>query len=395
MTIMKMIPPLSLALLHLLSISVMAFDDEPVGFHHSIFDGKTLNGWTVENDCEIDVVDGCLRLKSGHGWLRHDSRLRDFDLNLEWKSLKPSQYDAGIYIRASSEGAKFPVSGYQIHLLEGQEGNISSLTGAESHGLVNPAGEWNRFEIHVEGDSAWLKVNGHPAWNATGLQARDGWIGFKVDVPSGGQFLFRNIEVVELGYKSLFNGRDFTGWVAMGGAIDDCWYTIDGILACTGKKGAWLRSVGEYDDFNLRLEYLASKSCNSGVFIRVPEDGKHHRDDETQPPAGIEIQVLDDTAPEHMDLKDFQYSASIYDFAGAVPHVCRPLGEWNSLEINCRDRQITTWHNGVFVANVTAEKKPSLLLRQTRGFLGLQNHGTAVQFRNLRLGSAVNFVVAE
>ena len=370
-------------------VTTNAFGDEPVGFHHSLFNGKTLNGWTIENECDVDVIDGCLRLKSGLGWLRHDSRLRDFDLHVEWKTLKPMQSDAGIYIRSSLEGKPFPKTGYQVNLLEGKEGNIPNLTGAESHGLVKPAGEWNVFDLHVVGATVSLKINGQPAWNASGLNDRDGWLGFQVEVPNGGQFLIRNIEVVELGYIPLFNGFDLTGWVSSSGAAEDCWFVADRILSCTGKKGPWLRSVAEYDDYNLRLDYLASKSCNSGVYIRIPEDGKHHRDDDTQPPAGIEIQVLDDTAPEHADLKDFQYSASIYDFAGAKPHVCRPLGEWNSLEINCRGQQISTWHNGVFVANITAEENPLLALRSTKGFLGLQNHGTPVQFRNIRLGSAV------
>jgi hypothetical protein len=368
--------------------------DEPAGFHHVLFDGKTLNGWTIENECEVDVVDGCIRLKSGHGWLRHDSRLRDFDLHVEWKTLKPAGYDAGIYIRASGDGKPFPKTGYQINLLDGKEGNIPNLPGAESRGLVKPAGEWNTFDFHAVGETASLKINGQPAWTASGLKHADGWFGFQVEVPNGGQFLLKNIEVVELGYTSLFSGHDLTGWIGMGGAVEDCWFATDGILSCTGKKGPWLRSAIEYDDFNLRLDYLASKSCNSGVYIRVPEDGNHHRDNDTLPPAGIEIQVLDDTAPEHVELKDFQYSASIYDFAGAKPHVCRPLGEWNSLEINCKGHQISTWHNGHFVANISAEENPLLALRQTKGFLGLQNHGTAVQFRNIRIGPAITVVRA-
>ena len=362
---------------------------EAVGFRRSLFDGKTLNGWTIENDCEVDVVDGCLRLKSGLGWLRHDSRQRDFDLHLEWKALKPSQYDAGIYIRSSREGKPFPKTGYQVNLLDGKEGNIPNLPNAESKGLVKPSGEWNAFDLHVVGESVSLKINGIAAWQATGLKERDGWIGFQVEVPNGGQYLLRNIEVVELGYQPLFNGRDLQGWVGVGAPAQDCWSVADGIITCSGKPGPWLRSASEYADFNLRLDYLASASTNSGVYIRVPEDGKHHRDDDTMPPAGIEIQVLDDTAPEHANLKDFQYSASIYDFAGAKPHLCRPLGEWNSLEINGRGYQVTTWHNGIQVAHITEDQAPLLMIRSVKGYLGLQNHKTTVQFRNIRVGPAV------
>jgi hypothetical protein len=371
------------------SISSRLFADEPSGFQRSLFDGSTLNGWTVENDCEVDVIDGCIRLKSGHGWLRSDHRLRDFELHVEWKALKESNYDAGIYIRSSREGKPFPISGYQVNLLDGKEGNIPNLPGAESRGLVKPAGEWNAFDLRVVGESVGLKINGQPAWNASGLKELDGWIGFQVEVPNGGQFLLKNIDVTEIGYQPLFNGKDLAGWDGVGGEADQCWSVIDGILTCSGKKGPWLRSKMEYDDFNMRLEYLVAKSGNSGVYVRVPPDGNHHRDNETQPAAGFEVQILDDTAPEHAALKDFQYSASIYDFAGANPRVSRPLGLWNTLEINCLGQKITTWHNGVEVTNITAEEIPALALRSTKGFLGLQNHSTVVGLRHIRVGSAV------
>lgn len=359
---------------------------DPAGFRHALFDGSTLNGWTVENDCEVDVVDGCLRLKSGTGWLRHDSRLRDFDLHVEWKALKPASYDAGIFIRASREGKPFPQSGYQVNLLDGQEGNVPTLTGAESRSLVKPAGEWNAFDLRVVGETASLKINDQMAWKASGIKVADGWLGFQVEVPNGGQFLLKNISVVELGYASLFNGQDLSDWESAEGPADQCWSVVNGELVCSGKKGPWLRSKIEYDDFDLRLEYLVSNGGNSGVYIRVPKDGTHHRDYATQPPAGFEVQILDDTAPEHASLKDYQYSASIYDFAGAKPRISRPLGQWNTLEINCRGQHVTTWHNGAQVTNITTKDFPDLDLRSTKGFLGLQNHSTVVRLKNIRIG---------
>lgn len=365
---------------------------ETPGFRHSLFDGKSLNGWTIENDCEVDVVDGCIRLKSGLGWLRHDSRLRDFELHVEWKALKEKDYDAGIYIRSPLGGKPFP-RGYQVNMLDGKEGNVPNFPKAQSSGLAKPAGEWNVFDLRVVGETASLKINGKPAWETDGLTELDGYIGFQVEVPNGGQYLLRNIEVVELGYESLFNGKDLTGWVGVGATAEESWSVKDGILACNAFKGSWLRSANEYGDFNFRIDYAATTSTNSGIYIRVPEDGNHHRDDDTKPPAGLEIQILDDNAPEHRVLKDYQYSASIYDFAGAKLHVCRPLGEWNSLEINCRGQEITTWHNGYLVAHVTAEENPQLALRSLKGFLGLQNHKTVVRLRNIRVGPAVTVTI--
>ncbi len=363
--------------------------DEPTGVSRSLFDGVSLHGWAIENDCDVDVVDGCLRLKAGDGWLRSHHSYRDFELHLEWKALQTANYDAGIYIRSARDGKPSPKPTYQVNLLQGKEGNIGNLPGAASTGLAKPSGEWNVFDLRVVGDTVSLKINGQPAYSAAGLQQPDGYIGFQVEVPKGGQFLLRNIQIVELGYRSLFNGRDFTGWEGEGGPTESCWSVENGWLVCSGQKGPWLRSTAEFADFDLRLEYRLSTGGNSGVYVRVPKDGNHHRENASLPPAGFEVQILDDAALQHLKLKDYQYSASIYDIAGANPRVSRPPGEWNSLEINCRGQRVTTWHNGYVVTDVTSTEAPLLGLRSISGYLGLQNHSTVVKFREIRVGPAI------
>jgi len=392
MTVSASAVRMMLALLPLLALDLLqtcpCYAEEPAGFTRSLFDGGSLFGWSIENDCDVDVVDGCLRLKSGDGWLRSHHSYGDFELHVEWKALQAANYDAGIYIRSAREGKPSPKPTYQVNLLQGKEGNIGNLPGASSTGLVKP-GEWNVFDLKVVGDTVTLKINGQPAYSVGGLQAKEGYIGFQVEVPKGGQFLLRNIQITELGFRSLFNGRDFAGWEAEGGPIESCWSVEQGMLVCSGQKGPWLRSTTEFADFNLRLEYRLSTGGNSGVYVRVPKDGNHHRDNSSLPPAGFEVQILDDAAPGHLKLKDFQYSASIYDIAGANPRVSRLPGEWNSLEINCRGQRVTTWHNGYQVTDVSSAESPLLALRSVNGFLGLQNHSTVVKFRNLRLGPAV------
>src|SRR3954467_12559195 len=79
------------------------------------------------------------------------------------------------------------------------------------------------------------------------------------------------------GRHSLFNGRDLTGWVGVGGRAEDCWKVEGDVLTCLPKKGAWLRSDKQYDDFNLRFDYRVQPGANSGIYVRVPADGNHHR----------------------------------------------------------------------------------------------------------------------
>src|SRR5205814_9161410 len=139
--------------------------------------------------------------------------------------------------------------------------------------------------------------------------------------------------------------------------------------------------------FNLRLEYQVSAGGNSGVYVRVPADGNHHRENDQSPPAGFEVQILHDVSPQYQDLKDYQYSASVYDIAGAARRVSKPAGGWNTLEINARGRRIAVTQNGVVVVDLDEERFPLIKLRQLKGFLGLQNHSTLVKFRNLRIGA--------
>jgi hypothetical protein len=357
-------------------------------FTKSLFDGRTLEGWTIENDCQVGVEDGLIVLQSGNGWLRSDHTYKDFLLHVEWKAPRKSKYDAGVYVRTLKGGKDFPKVSYQVNLLEGDEGNIRKLKGASSKGLVKP-GDWNTFDITVVGDTIALRINGKDAYNARGVKQPAGYVGLQCEVPTGGQFQFRNLWITEFGHRSLFNGKDLTGWIGAKEPADKCWEVQDGLIVCNGAKGTWLRSDKEYGDFNLRLDFQVSAGGNSGVFVRVPEDGNHHRENETAPPAGFEVQILDDSDKQYNDLKVFQYSGSAYDIAGASPRNVRSAGQWNTMEINCRGQHITISQNGAVVVDLNDQTHPLIRLRNTTGFLGLQNHNTVVKFRNVRIGPAL------
>lgn len=357
-------------------------------FSYPLFDGKSLAGWTVENGCQASVADGVLKLEAGDGWLRSHYILSGFDLHVEWNALKQEQYDAGIYLRAGSEGSPFPKRGYQINLKQGQEGNIPRLQGATSTGLVLPAGQWNVFDISVRGETVALTINGKPAYRVGGLKTEPGYVGIQVEVPLGGQFELRNIRIAEPGMRSLFNGHNVEGWEAVGGAADDCWTVADGVLTCLQKKGPWLRTQDQFGDFKLRFDYRVEPGANSGIYVRVPADGNHHRDNTSLPPAGFEVQLLDDFAEKHSHLHDYQHSGSVYDLAGPTRQVLRRAGEWNTMEIDCRGQRVAIVHNGVPVVDIDEHRYPLLALRQTSGFLGLQNHGGGVSFRNIRIGQS-------
>lgn len=355
------------------------------GHRKSLFNGQNLDGWIV-TDCEAEVRDGVLLAKSGNGLIRTDARYGDFVLELKWRALKKEKWDAGIYFRFNELPKKGPwPARYQANLLQGKEGNVNGLPTAQSSGLVK-AGEWNSLELRVTGETASLKMNDQPAWKSGGLKESTGFIGLQVEVPGGGQFEFKDIYVTELGHETLFNSTDLSGWTSGGenpAGKPQSWAVEEGLLVCTGKKGTWARTTKEYGDFNLRLDYKLQAGGNSGVFLRVPADGKHRGTG-----GGVEVQILDDFAERYKNLKPFQYAGSVYGVAPSTARTGRPVGRWNSLEINAKGPNYRVIHNGSIIVNAEVSKFPALEQRLLKGFIGLQNHKTRVWFRDIRIGPA-------
>jgi hypothetical protein len=219
----------------------------------------------------------------------------------------------------------------------------------------------------------------------SGIQKREAafLVLIAVVISSGGVPGIGSAEGAE--FRSMFNGHDLAGWSPVGAKAGEDWLVRDGCLVCQGKHHSWLRSSREYGDFRLVLEYQVAEGANSGVYVHVPADGNHHRDSASLPPAGFEIQILDDHASRYASLKDYQYSASLYDIAGASPRVSKPAGEWNKLEIQSVGLHVTVLHNGVRVVDARPERFPLLTLRNKQGYLGLQSHNGVVRFRNLKI----------
>ena len=114
-------------------------------------------------------------------------------------------------------------------------------------------------------------------------------------------------------WTSLFNGKDLTGWKEIGGQAHQ-WEAKDGMIHCKGAGGGGLMTEKEYSNFEVELEYRTSPGGNSGIYLRVPMDMKPN---ENPSYVGMEIQVLDDFAPQYAHLHPEQYCGSIYDVVAA------------------------------------------------------------------------------
>ncbi len=188
------------------------------------------------------------------------------------------------------------------------------------------------------------------------------------------------------GFKPLFDGKSLAGWEVRPDlpnkpAAPDEWTVKDGMIVAN-KGASWLRTQDQYGDFVLRVEWRLPVNGNSGVFLRVPE----LKAGERPHLKGIEIQILDDAGPEYAGkLQAYQYSGSIYGAVPAKSTKHKGAGEWNTYEITCKGDTITVVFNGEKVAEGNMSELAELKDRPRRGYIGLQNHSTPVEFRKVEI----------
>jgi hypothetical protein len=183
-------------------------------------------------------------------------------------------------------------------------------------------------------------------------------------------------------WKPLFNGKDLTGWQAVDGPIES-WKTENGLLYCSGGGGGWLSTAEQYANFEVELQFRVPPGGNSGVFLRAPREGNPAF-------AGMEIQILDDEAPEYAKLQPFQYCGSVYGIAAPKARVSKPADEWQKMHIVCNGRKVQVTLNDTLIVDTNLDdhrdqEGPHPGIKRTVGYVGLQNHGTRLDFRNIRL----------
>lgn len=182
----------------------------------------------------------------------------------------------------------------------------------------------------------------------------------------------------------MFNGKDLSGWHVEGGAMES-WSVQDSVLSCIAPGGGYLTTDSVYSDFELTLEWRIQADGNSGVGLRFPSNSHVSE-------AGMEIQILDDGAEIHKDIKPAQHTGSIYLQVAAKQGSAKPVGEWNSYKITCQGPLVVIVLNGQEVVRADLDKETTghegltpLSERPRSGHIGFQSHGTRVDFRNVRL----------
>ena len=359
----------------------------------------------------VDAAKGEI-VSDGKGvFLATDRDYGDFEMYVDWLMVSHNG-DSGIYLRG------YP----QVQIWDpSNEGEIKNGVEKGSGGLWNnnndnpgkwplvkadnPVGQWNTFHIKMIGSRVWVWFNDKLTVDG---QILDNYFDRKKSVlprgpielqTHGSEIRFRNIFLREIGvdeanatlakqvgdegFKSIFNGKDFTGWT---GKTDE--YEVkDGAIFCRPAKGGNIWTTDEYSDFEATVEFVLPPAGNNGLAIRYPGNNV-----DTAYNGMCELQVLDDSAPVYDTLDPRQYCGSVYGVVAAQRGYVRPAGQWNFEHVTVKGHTIKVELNGTVIVNADVSNAKDFMhnskhpgLMRDKGFFGFAGHTDPVGFRNIKI----------
>ena len=161
---------------------------------------------------------------------------------------------------------------------------------------------------------------------------KDGKLSGTIVTPGGKAMAFTGSRAPSLVRKSepvwdksitLFNGKDLTGWKALG--PKNQWVAENGVLKSPA-SGANLCTEQKFNDFKLHIEFRLPPHSNSGVYLR----GRY------------EVQVEDSYGKPAYNI----YLGGIYGFIDPLFQAAKPSGEWQTYDITLVGRKVSVTLNG-------------------------------------------------
>lgn len=168
---------------------------------------------------------------------------------------------------------------------------------------------------------------------------------------------------------SLFNGKDLSGWHALG---ENQWVAESGILR-SPRSGSNLVTDNSFTDFKLHIEFRYQKGSNSGVYLR----GRY------------EVQIADSRGKEPL----VGELGAVYGFLAPSEQVAREAGVWQSYDITLIGRMVTIVANGKQI--ICNQEIPGITggaLNSKEGEPGpllLQGDHGPIEFRNITITPAM------
>jgi len=152
------------------------------------------------------------------------------------------------------------------------------------------------------------------------------------------------------------------------------WRAEDGAIVADKGKGGYLVSKNSYKDFQIRAEFWADHTTNSGVFIRCTDPGK------VTATSAYEVNIYDQR-PE----PDYGTGA-IVNVAKVAP-MPKAGGKWNTYEITAKGSQLTVVLNGFQTVDVQDGKHAEGRVALQFGNGPKDAPGGAIKWRKVQIRS--------
>lgn len=206
---------------------------------------------------------------------------------------------------------------------------------------------------------------------------------------------------IKQGWKLLFDGKDLKGWHSFKRDTAAAnWIVKDGQIQYDrthNDAGDDLVTDGEYENYELQLQWRITPGGNSGIIFDVQEAPKYGATYAT----GAEMQVLDNIGAED-NKKQNHLAGCLYDMIGdaSVSHPVEP-GGWNQVRIIQNKGHLTFWLNGTKTVDVQIgspewekafnESKFSKgrgfadFMKVQKGHIAIQKHPGASGWKNMKI----------
>jgi len=143
------------------------------------------------------------------------------------------------------------------------------------------------------------------------------------------------------GWVALIDGtKGLENWNQIG---DANWRAEDGAIVADKGKGGYLVSKNSYKDFQIRAEFWADHTTNSGIFLRAADPKKIGAD------TAYEVNIFDQRP-------DPSYGTGGIVNVAKVDPMPKAGGKWNTYEITARGTNLVVVLNGQKTADVNDSK---------------------------------------
>ncbi len=199
-------------------------------------------------------------------------------------------------------------------------------------------------------------------------------------------------------WKLLFDGATANGWVKGDGspivAAPGAWEIANGALTLKpGANGGDIYTTDEYGDFEFSADFNIEKGTNTGIKYLCHKYDKGGN-------LGCEFQIIDDVNGEDNKLAN-HLLGSFYDVLPPIEanKKVNPPGQWNTIRIVVKGKNVQHWVNGVKVLEYTRgsdefmagiakskfSKVEPVFGTVEKGRIQLQDHHGPVAFKNIKV----------